>query len=920
MNNTSFLPATVTILDLTPATTITAATLIEAVQTTNGVAESVSVSLGQIASALIVTGPFATTTLPKNQVVIGNGTAPVFGAGVATAGLPLVGNGTALPPSHQPIQATAVLWTPTGAGGAVRTTADVFMERGVSIVDYGASTALGGAANATAIMNAMAAYPVIYIPQSNGSFVCNAITVPSSVRRIHGEGTLYPATSLTQGAGVLNITNSTGGLLIENISVLANVPVLNLTGTVTSGTTTISAVSGTTGITAGMQINGSAIPGGATISSINATSIIISSVPTTTRVATPIIVSQPFDAIQIGGSRNVTIRNTVLSGRFGIEAANCDALVIQKNTITSYVFRGIDLVNAATHSSFDISGNQVSGGILGSIHGIAAQGGSAWNVIGNRIFAPQYAGITLGGSVTASTNDVVIANNVIENSIHEAIIFNGVGSRVLIIGNECSFDATSIDCGITIDGQAVHTTTNVSIVGNGITSPNGPAININANTGSISRVNVIGNRVVNPNALNGDTIYGGAVTVFDSGATLIYVHGNEFSDTAGNMKFQTMEATGVVGVPNLNNFGPNYGPAGTLGTSLLLGAGSLYSQLWIQNSGATQYNIARDSAGNNAILIGGGGTTPDLTTYYRNGNHIFQNTLGTTWFTITGGGASLGTTAVAGTGVLLVNTSVITPLVIGGSAATSTLTLQGSTATTSSVQVYSTGFVNIGPNNAVPDGLLTVNANTSTPAAPTGGTLAHIVSANSSAAIVTIDAFGTVPGIEMRQASGTLQAPQPTLAGVGVLGAIRGFGWDGTAYRQAANFQFVAVEAFNATSRGTAWRVFVTAAGTTTLAEAIRVSPGLALGTTTDPGLGSIIGIGKNTVGAGTAPVAGGTTSFGYFMSSAANLGFICGTAAPTVNAATGTLYVNNGATNATSRLYINTNGTGGWANFTASA
>lgn len=73
MNNTSFLPAVVTIVDLTPATTVSAAALFEAVQTTAGSVESVSVSLLQIVAAVvtalphplgIVVVPPATTAIP----------------------------------------------------------------------------------------------------------------------------------------------------------------------------------------------------------------------------------------------------------------------------------------------------------------------------------------------------------------------------------------------------------------------------------------------------------------------------------------------------------------------------------------------------------------------------------------------------------------------------------------------------------------------------------------------------------------------------------------------------------------------------------------------------------------------------------------------------------------------------------------
>ncbi len=69
-----------------------------------------------------------------------------------------------------------------------------------------------------------------------------------------------------------------------------------------------------------------------------------------------------------------------------------------------------------------------------------------------------------------------------------------------------------------------------------------------------------------------------------------------------------------------------------------------------------------------------------------------------------------------------------------------------------------------------------------------------------------------------------------------------------------------------------------------------------------------------------TALPAGGSTAVGLQVSSAPNLGIYFGTGAPTFAAGTGSLYINGAPTNATTRLYINTNGSTTWAHFTASA
>lgn len=69
-----------------------------------------------------------------------------------------------------------------------------------------------------------------------------------------------------------------------------------------------------------------------------------------------------------------------------------------------------------------------------------------------------------------------------------------------------------------------------------------------------------------------------------------------------------------------------------------------------------------------------------------------------------------------------------------------------------------------------------------------------------------------------------------------------------------------------------------------------------------------------------TALPSAGASTMGIKISSATTLGFFVGSGTPTFAAGTGSLYLNNGAVTATSRLFINTNGTTGWANFTASA
>jgi hypothetical protein len=64
---------------------------------------------------------------------------------------------------------------------------------------------------------------------------------------------------------------------------------------------------------------------------------------------------------------------------------------------------------------------------------------------------------------------------------------------------------------------------------------------------------------------------------------------------------------------------------------------------------------------------------------------------------------------------------------------------------------------------------------------------------------------------------------------------------------------------------------------------------------------------------------SGGATTMGTALSSAVNFGIFAGSGLPTLAAATGSLYMRFDGSTATSRLYVNTNGTAGWTAVLAS-
>lgn len=139
-----------------------------------------------------------------------------------------------------------------------------------------------------------------------------------------------------------------------------------------------------------------------------------------------------------------------------------------------------------------------------------------------------------------------------------------------------------------------------------------------------------------------------------------------------------------------------------------------------------------------------------------------------------------------------------------------------------------------------PDALFTVNANTGATLAGPSPTVLHGIGGDGLDIWLTMDAFGGAARIAQRRANGTL-ASKTAVASGDVLGTIVPYGWDGSAYSFGANFQFVAAENYGA-NRGTYWRLFTTPVGSSTIAEAVRInaSGGFSVGTTTDPGIGSI--------------------------------------------------------------------------------
>lgn len=106
--------------------------------------------------------------------------------------------------------------------------------------------------------------------------------------------------------------------------------------------------------------------------------------------------------------------------------------------------------------------------------------------------------------------------------------------------------------------------------------------------------------------------------------------------------------------------------------------------------------------------------------------------------------------------------------------------------------------------------------------------------------------------------------------------------------------------------------------------HAFHVSGGFSVGSTTDPGSNSLSVAGAATVSgvatlaSGTATPAGGSTSARLLLGTTAGFGIYYGSGAPTVSAASGSIYIRTDNAGANLRIYSNTTGSTTWAAVTS--
>lgn len=206
-------------------------------------------------------------------------------------------------------------------------------------------------------------------------------------------------------------------------------------------------------------------------------------------------------------------------------------------------------------------------------------------------------------------------------------------------------------------------------------------------------------------------------------------------------------------------------------------------------------------------------------------------------------------------------TSLTTPLHVGGTAVGSSLTLQstsgvgttdsikfltGNNGATEGMRVQHSGQIAMGTTVTAADAILTINQNTTLPAALIGTPTFHMIGADAGIPGITMDGIANAPSIYLRRADNTLASPSATQNNES-LGVIGFAGYGATAW--TANFRAgivaTAAENWSDTVQGGKMDFWTAATGGTTINAKIRIqaSGGLTVGNsilTTDPGAGTV--------------------------------------------------------------------------------
>lgn len=198
------------------------------------------------------------------------------------------------------------------------------------------------------------------------------------------------------------------------------------------------------------------------------------------------------------------------------------------------------------------------------------------------------------------------------------------------------------------------------------------------------------------------------------------------------------------------------------------------------------------------------------------------------------------------------------PKVVGGTGTGSSLTLQstsgvgatdtinllvGNNGATTALSANTSGFIGI--NTPTPQVTLDVNNNTTkVPPAPVGGTVFRLLSPDASATTIELQNYGSTGGntITGRGVGGTAASPTATPNSTILIG-LNGAVYDGTNASNSAKVTISASQTTTSSAKGAQIFFETTPNGSTARATAVtfQASGGLSVGSSTDPGIGSLL-------------------------------------------------------------------------------
>lgn len=217
-------------------------------------------------------------------------------------------------------------------------------------------------------------------------------------------------------------------------------------------------------------------------------------------------------------------------------------------------------------------------------------------------------------------------------------------------------------------------------------------------------------------------------------------------------------------------------------------------------------------------------------------------------------------------------------VLIGGSAVSSTLTLQSTSGVGSSdaiifqtgsqverARILTGGNFGIGSNNPIYNLVLNANVtNGVTGFSINTDTIVQIVAKDTKRAGLELNVFGSQAVLRGVRADGTAASPAALAGADEAILNFQAIGYDGSSYVSSGAFIFWSSQTWTAGSHaGCYGTVYTTPNNTQTSTEAVRfqASGGVSIGTTTDPGIGGLLATGLITTsgaGVGYATGAGG--------------------------------------------------------------